>query len=200
MGKTTAVHKLQNTLWERSTTTRIHRGNGLLSSSSPHAVVTIEATTSHTHSLSLSRCLCTHALYNLLTTKTTTLHNVLCPKSYLYIYDFWVIYTCVPSNQSDGSEPGLRSSGSPKLPSGGTCFPTNSPFTPAWDFALIRSASSMLPACRVSVPWSACLTHSQSCGSSSARTLVLLLAPGSSDTCTGYASSWSGTPRSSQDG
>ena len=30
--------------------------------------------------------------------------------------------------------------------------------------------------------------------------LVLLLAPGSSDTCAGCASSWSGMPRSSQDG
>ena len=127
MGKTTAVHKLQNTLWERSTTTRIHRGNDLLSSSSPHAAVTVEATTSHTHtlflSLSLSRCLCTHALYNYIQQKCSTTQNV-CPKSYLYIYDFRVIYINVHSNRSDRSEPVLGSAGSLYLPSGGTCFPT----------------------------------------------------------------------------
>ena len=101
MGKTTAVHKLQNTLWERGTTTRIHRGNDLLSSSSPHAAVTIEATTSHSLFLSHtlytpSRCLCT------LTYKGVqlTTNNSVSPKSYLYIYDFRVIYICVPSNRS----------------------------------------------------------------------------------------------------
>ena len=59
--KTTAVHKLQNTLWERNTTTRIHRGNDLLSSSSPHAAATVEATTSH--SLSLSHVVSVHTRY-----------------------------------------------------------------------------------------------------------------------------------------
>ena len=118
MGKTTAVHKLQNTLWERSTTTRIHRGNDLLFSSSPHAAVTVEATTSHTHSLSLTMSLYTRAIHLLLTkVQQLTINYVLsvCPKSYLYRYDFRVIYTCVPSNLSDGSKPGLRSSGSPYL-------------------------------------------------------------------------------------
>ena len=109
MGKTRAVHKLQNTLWERNTTTRIHRGNDLLSSSSPHAAVTVEATTS----LSLSLSVSIHTRYTI--TYKKRINNVLCPKSYLYIYDFRVIYTCVPSNRSDGSEPGLRSSGSPYL-------------------------------------------------------------------------------------
>ena len=97
--KTTAVHKLQNTLWERTTTTRIHRGNDLLSSSSPHAKVTVEAKTSHSLSLSLTLSLYTRAIQLLLQKCSTTYNNVLCPKSYLYIYDFRVIYTCVPSNR-----------------------------------------------------------------------------------------------------
>ena len=87
-------------------------------------------------------------------------------------------------------------SGSSHFPSGGTCFLTNSPFTPAWDVVLVRSASDMHPDCRVSVLWSAYLTRSRSCGSSSVRTLDLLLAPGSSDTYVGCASSWNGTLRS----
>ena len=97
-----------------------------MSSSSPHVVVTVEATTSHTLSLSLSLslCHCTHALYNYIQKCNNNIISILFPKSYLYIYDFRVIYTCVPSNQSDGSEPSLRLSGSPYLPSGGTCFPS----------------------------------------------------------------------------
>ena len=71
------------------------------SPSSPHAAVTVEATTSLSlsHTLSLTR-----SLYTRYTTSSyksaTTNSNVLCPKSYLYIYDFRVIYTCVPSNRS----------------------------------------------------------------------------------------------------
>ena len=103
VGKTTAVHKLQNTLRERNTTARIHRGNELLSSPSPHAAVTVEATTSHTHTLSLT-------LSFLHTRYTTTYNNMfniiiiivesMCPKSYLYIYDFRHIYICVLPNRS----------------------------------------------------------------------------------------------------
>ena len=51
-----------------------------------------------------------------------------------------------------------------------------------WDVAPIRSPSDTLLACRVSTPWSACLTRSRSYGSSSPRTLVLLLSLGSNDT------------------
>ena len=106
----------------------------------------------------------------------------MCPKSYLYIYDFSAyLHMCPSQSVETESKPVLVSTGSLYLPSGGTCFPTNSPFTPAWDVVPIRSASGMLPACRVSAPWSACLTRSRLCGSSSARTLVPLLAPGSSD-------------------
>ena len=144
--------------------------------SSLHAVVTTR------RQLPLSLSL-SHALYNYSLQNINNNKNV-CPKSYLYIYDFRVIYINVHSNRSDRSEPVLVSAGSLYLPSGGTCFPTNSPFTPAWDVAPIRSASDTLPACRVSKPWSACLTRSRSCGSSSARTLVPLLAPGSNDTST----------------
>ena len=92
--------------------------------------------------------------------------DVLCSHIYTYMTFGLFTYLSFPIGR-DGSEPDLRSSGSLYLPSGGTCFPTNSPFTPAWDVALVRSASGMLPACRVSVPWSTCLTRSRSCGSSS---------------------------------
>ena len=89
--------------------------------------------------------------------------------------------------------PGLR------IPSGGTEILTNSPFTPAWDASSIRSASGMRLACRASAAWSAYPTRSPPCGSSSTRTLGLLLAPESSGTSTGCAFSWNDTPRSSQD-
>ena len=51
--------------------------NDLLSSSSPHVAVTVEATTSHSLSptLSLTRCLCTHALYNYLQKCSTTYYT-----------------------------------------------------------------------------------------------------------------------------
>ena len=75
----------------------------------------MEATTS----LSLS-----HTLYNFFTTFNTI--ESICPKSYLYIYDFRVIYINVHRNRSDRSEPVLRSAGSLYLLSGGTCFPTTS--------------------------------------------------------------------------
>ena len=66
-----------------------------------------EATTSS--SLSLS-----HSLY---TTNFTTCNNnnnikSVCPKSYIYMYDFRVIYTNVHTNRSDRSEPVLGSAGS----------------------------------------------------------------------------------------
>ena len=105
------------------------------------------------------------------------------------------IYIYVPSIRGEVLT-GPATSGSSHFPSGGTCFLTNSPFTPAWDVVLVRSASDMHPACRVSVLWSAYLTRSRPCGSSSVRTLDLLLAPGSSDTYAGCASSWNGTLRS----
>ena len=107
----------------------------------------------------LSLSLYVHTLCNYLYKITTT--QSMCPKSYLYIYDFRDIYIYVHTNRSDRSEPDLGSAGSLYLPSGGTCFPTNSPFTSAWDVAPIRSASGMLLACRVSAPWSTCLTCSR---------------------------------------
>ena len=88
------------------------------SPSSPHAAVTVEATTSLSLSLTLSHVVSIHTRYTTTSYKSVATkknYNVLCPKSYLYIYDFRVFYTCVPSNWSDGSEPGLRSSGSPYL-------------------------------------------------------------------------------------
>ena len=52
---------------------------------------------SHTHTLYL----CTRAIQLTLQNVTITTYIIsVCPKSYLYIYDFRVIYTCVPSNRS----------------------------------------------------------------------------------------------------
>ena len=166
------------------------------SSLSPHAAVT----TRRQRPLSLSLSRSVHLLYN---NATTTL-IFLCPKSYLYIYDFSAYLHICPSNRFGTDR--AQFCDEPVLcilhpvPSGGTCFPTNSPFTLAWNVIPIRSAFGMLAACWESEPWSTCLTSSRSCGSSSTRTLVLLLAPGSNDTSARYASSWSGRPRSSQGG
>ena len=124
-----------------------------------------EATTSLSLSLSLSVQLTLYKNIN-------NLIESICPKSYLYLYDFSAFLHMCPSQNR--SEPVLCI-----FHPEGHVFPTNSPVTPAWDVAPIRSASDTLPACRVSTPWSACLNRSRSCGSSSARTLVLLLAPGS---------------------
>ena len=61
----------------------------------------------------------------------------MCPKSYLYIYDFRAIYINVHSNRLDRSGPVLSSAGSLHLPSGGTCFPTE----PRGQFLLLMSMS-----------------------------------------------------------
>ena len=115
--KYTMMRRIQR--WE-------HKGNDLLHPlPSPHATVTqggnyLFLTCSHSLSLSLT----------LYTTNFTTCNNnthtyeSVCPKSYLDIYDFRVIYTNVHTNRSDRSEPVLGSTGSLYLPSGGTCFPT----------------------------------------------------------------------------
>ena len=87
-----------------------------------------------------------------------------------------------------------------QIPSGRTNLPTISPFTPAWDVLSARSAFGTRPACRLSGPWSTCPTHSPLCGSSSTRTIDLLLSPGSSGTSAGYVSSGNGRPRSLQGG
>ena len=66
--------------------------------------------------LSLSLTLSLHTRYTTNFTKCNNNHTQnVCPKSYLYIYDFRVIYISVPSNRSDGSEPDLGSFGSPYL-------------------------------------------------------------------------------------
>ena len=63
----------------------------------------------HTHLRITPTTLCTTTFQKC----STTLQNV-CPKSYLYIYDFQVIYTCVPF-QSVGSDR-YRVFGHPVLP------------------------------------------------------------------------------------
>ena len=120
------VINVETQMWEKprqSTNCRIHYGRGVQQRGYT------EATTScpllrHTrrlqlrqrpHTLSLSHVVFVHMRYTTTYNKSVqqqTLY-VLCPKSYLYIYEFRVIYTSVLSNRSDGSEPGLRSSGSP---------------------------------------------------------------------------------------
>ena len=180
------------------------RGNDLSSSSSPHATAVTQRRQrplSLSLSLSLSHAVSVHTHYTTNFTKCNNSYLKVCALSHIYTYMTFGLFTYLsfPIGR-DRSVPVLGSTGSLYLPSGVTCFPTNSPFTPAWDVAPIRSASDTLPACRVSTPWSACLTRSRLCGSSSARTLVPLLAPGSNDTSAGYASSWSGRPCSSQGG
>ena len=108
----TMMRRLQR--WE-------HKGNDLLHPlSSPHAAVTTRRQLPLSLSLSLS-----HALYNCtLQNINNLLYKSVCPKSYLYIYDFRTIYTNVHTNRSDRSEPVLGLAGSLYLPSGGTSFPT----------------------------------------------------------------------------
>ena len=179
---------------------RKHRGNNLLSSSSPHAAAVTQWRQTTSLSLYLSHALYT-SLYNVI---LITTHKDMCPKSYLYISDFSAYLRLYPSNRSEpigaGSVMSRFSATSIRFHPEGHVFPTNSPFTPAWNVVPIRSAFGKLAACRESAPWSACLTCSRSCGSSSARTLVPLLAPGSNGISTGYALSWNGRPRSSQGG
>ena len=54
----------------------------------------------------------------------TTSQKSMCPKSYLYIYDFRAIYINVHTNRSNRSGPVLEWACSLFLPSGGICFPT----------------------------------------------------------------------------
>ena len=96
--------------------------------------------------LSLSLSLHSYALYTYNYKKMFNNPLTLCPKSYLYTYDFRPIYTYGPKGFTRAHlrmcpfQPGRgdhhRFLDHPVLlnfPSGGTCFPTNSPFTPAWD-------------------------------------------------------------------
>ena len=108
-GKTTAVHKLQNILWRGVQ----QRGYTEATTSCPllrHTRWLQLRQRPHTHTLSLSRCLYTHALYNYFTKVQQLLYThtlKVSPKSYLYIYDFWVIYTCslpIGRVQSVGSD------------------------------------------------------------------------------------------------
>ena len=93
-------------------------------------------------SLSLSLSISARARYTttLQMYQQLTLHihaeNV-CPKSYLYIYDFWVIYTNVNTNRSDRSVPVLGSAGSLCLPSRGTCFLTRFTYVKVFAFFIM---------------------------------------------------------------
>ena len=154
-GKTTAVQKLQNTLRETVTMMK-HGGNTLL-----HFFFATRGGYNGGNDLSLSLSVSTRVIQPRY--KKNYLFFAL---SHIYTYMTFRLFThmSLPIGQTDRNQV-LCHPVLPIFPSGGTCFPTNSPFTPAWDVAPVRSASGMLPACRVSVPWSACLTHSRPCES-----------------------------------
>ena len=59
-----------------------------------HTAVTLEATTSLSHSLSITIHSCALYTYNYKVFNNN--HFALCPKSYLYTYDFRAIYTYGP--------------------------------------------------------------------------------------------------------
>ena len=92
---------------------------------------TVEATTSLSLSLSLSLSVSlTYALFTTLQKIIDNSHSKdMCPKSYLYIYDFLAYLHLCPSNRF-GTDRG-RFYNEPVLcifhpfPSGGTCFPTS---------------------------------------------------------------------------
>ena len=129
-----------------------------------------EGDTQRQRPLPLSLCRYTHALYNYKNATTSKMFAL----SHIYTYmtfglfihmaprgsqEHIYIYVSLPIGRTDQHRI-LGHLVLPNFPSGGTYFPTNSPFTPAWYVALVRSAPSMLPACRVSLPWLACLTRS----------------------------------------
>ena len=87
-----------------------------------------------------------------------------------------------------------------RFPSGGTSFPTNSPFTPTWDVLPFWSISGTHQVSLSATPWSACLIRSPLCECLSEQSLYLLPSPRSNDIFFGCAWSWSGRPRSLQDG
>ena len=115
--KTTAAHRLQKY------TMREDYSNG-----STRATTSCTPCLRHTWRLQWRQLSLSHTLSHAVSihTRCTTTNylttHILCPKSYLYIYDFRVIYMFVLSNWSDRSVPVLGSTGSLCLPSGGTCF------------------------------------------------------------------------------
>ena len=100
MGKTTATPRLQNTLWKRRLQQWKHKGNDLLHFSLRHTRRLQWRQLPLSLSLSLSHALSLHTRYTTNFRKCNNNILSVCPKSYLYIYDFWVICTCVPSNRS----------------------------------------------------------------------------------------------------
>ena len=122
--KTTATHRLQKiTLYKRNTMSRKHRGNNLLSSSlATRGGYNEEATTSLSLSFSLS--LCVSLAHSVQLTLQPRIFQSMCPKSYLYTYDFRAIYINIHSDWSDRSGPVLGWDSSLFLPSGGICFAT----------------------------------------------------------------------------
>ena len=99
MGKTTAAHRLQKKHYERNTTMGKTQRQRPLAPLLCHTAVTVEATTSLSLSLthSLTHSIQLHAIQLYSTTLNVFNYiNALCPKSYLYTYDFRAIYTYGP--------------------------------------------------------------------------------------------------------
>ena len=98
VGKTTAAHRLLNTLWWGDYKRWEHRGNDLLWLLFLRHTRRLQRGGNYL-SLSLSRSV------QLLFTRITTTFNIniesMCPKSYLYIYDFSAYLHMCPSNQSE---------------------------------------------------------------------------------------------------
>ena len=154
----------------------------------------------------------------LLTLSTTT--NSFCP-SFIYTYTTFGLITNIASNRRIGTylqiSPcfrffivfGRMCSGFVRsdfllsvcrFPSGGTDFPTSSPFTPAWADLPFWSVFGTHRASQLRAPWLACPTRSPPCGSLLEQSLYLLPSPGASDISFGCAWSWSGRLRSLQGG
>ena len=79
-----------------------------------------------------------------------------------------------------------------RFQSGGTDFPTNSPFTLAWDDFPFRSAYGRHRASPLTTPWSTYPTCSPPCGYLSEQSPYRLPSPGASGIFFGCAWSWSG--------
>ena len=86
------------------------------------------------------------------------------------------------------------------FPSGGTCFLTNSPFTPAWDTTPVRPSVGTRLVSRLAAPSSTCPIHFRPCGSSPQQTPFLLPALGANGTSSGCVWSSNGRRHFSQGG
>ena len=150
VGKTTAAHMLQKIpLYERNILSRKCRGNNPSSSFSPHAAaVTQRRQRPLSISLTRSTTLSAHLTLQLFnnTSKTCALSRIYTYTTFRRIYIPVLPIGSVPIGAGSAESRFSASSIQRDI------FPTNSPFTPAWNVAPIRSAFGMLAACRGSAP------------------------------------------------